>query len=375
MKAMILAAGLGTRLRPLTDIVPKPMVPMAGRPCMEYIIRLLQKHGFDDIMVNLHYLPEKITGSFGDGAEFGVKITYSYEEELLGTADGLKKVEDFFAGEPVLLVSGDALTDLDLTAFYRYHQKHGAIATLALKAVADPSQYGVVMLERERITAFQEKPARNEAISSLANTGIYLFTPDIFARIPANCFFDFGRQVFPALLAGGEKMAGYETSAYWCDVGDLAVYRDANFALLAGRVQADVPGEDKGGYIRLGGSVFLARESVVTGPVFIGDECVVAKGAQIYGPAVLGKGCRLEKGAVVKDSILWDHVRVGAGAVVNGCILADGCEIASGMVLEDEVVVEEMLAGRREAAAGKAESSRPGPCTGKSRELRSRRGR
>jgi len=187
---------------------------------MEHAVRLLKTHGFDDIIVNLHYMPEKIKGYFGDGSDFGVKITYSYEEQLLGTAGGLKKVEDFFAEEPVLIVSGDALTDINLTEFYEHHKEQGGIATLALKQVTDPSQYGVVVREGERIKSFQEKPKKEEAISTLANTGIYLFAPEIFDHIPAESFYDFGKQVFQELLEKGEKMVGYNitcrvTGAMW----------------------------------------------------------------------------------------------------------------------------------------------------------------
>lgn len=357
MKAMILAAGLGTRLLPLTNVVSKPMVQMAGRPCMEHAIRLLNKHGFDDIIVNLHYMPEKIKGYFGDGSQFGVKITYSYEEELLGTAGGLKKVEDFFAGEPVLIVSGDALTDINLTEFYQHHKEQGGIATLALKQVADPSQYGVVVREGERIKAFQEKPKKEEAISNLANTGIYLFEAEIFDHIPAESFYDFGKQVFPELLEKDEKMAGYKMSGYWCDVGDLAVYREAHYDMLTGQVQVDIPGKELGTSIWLGKPVSIDTDSVLVGPIFLGDNCVVEKGAKIYGPAVLGRGCRVEQGAVVKRSIFWDNVKVEAGAVVNDCIIASDCDITSGLMLESEVLEKEMLLAYKETAVGKADDA------------------
>ena len=358
MKAMILAAGLGTRLQPLTNVVSKPMVQMVGRPCMEHAVRLLRKHGFDDIVVNLHHMPEKIKGYFGDGSKFGVKITYSYEEELLGTAGGLKKVESFFGGEPVLIVSGDGLTDINLTEFFRHHKEQGGIATLALKEVTEPSLYGVVVQEGERIRAFQEKPAKEEAISNLANTGIYLFEPEIFVHIPAQSFYDFGRQVFPELMDKGEKMAGYKMSGYWCDVGDLAVYREAHYDMLTGQVQVDLPGKDIGSNIWLGKPVSVHKDAVLAGPVFLGDGCKLEKGAEIHGPAVLGKGCRVAEGAVLKRSILWDNVKVGTGAVVDDCIIAGDCDIPAGMKLEGEVLEEEMLAAYKEIAAGERRKPR-----------------
>ena len=243
LKAMILAAGLGTRLRPLTNTVSKPMVNMAGRPCMEHAVRLLAKHGVRDIMVNLHYKPEYIQEHFKTGIELGVDIHYSYEKVLMGTAGGLKRVQAFFGDEPVLIISGDALTDLNLAEFYRFHKENGGIATLALKRVADPTQYGVVVRDRNRISLFQEKPIRDEAISNLANTGIYLFKPEIFNHIPADTFYDFGKQVFPELLAKGETICGYVMHEYWCDVGDLGVYKEAHYDMLTGFVNVNLPGK------------------------------------------------------------------------------------------------------------------------------------
>ncbi len=321
MKAMVLAAGLGTRLRPLTDVFSKPMVPLVGRPCMEHTIRLLKKHGFEDIIVNLHHRPEKIKEHFGDGSQFGLKITYSYEKELLGTAGALKKVAGFFAGETVLIISGDALTDINLEDFYRHHKEQKAVATLALKTVDDPTQYGVVLLKEERIVAFQEKPDREEAVSNLANTGIYLFEPGIFEHIPAKTFFDFGKQVFPHLLQVNIKMSGYETSGYWCDIGDPAVYRQAHEDILAGRVKVDIPGKETQPGIWCGKDVLIDQGAELEAPLFLGEGCVIAKDVLIYGPTVIGSRCRLGTGAVIKKSILWDDMHINPGTTIDGRIV------------------------------------------------------
>ncbi len=353
MKAMILAAGLGTRLRPLTNVVSKPMVQMAGRPCMEHAVRLLARHGVREIVINVHYLPQFIREHFGAGDAFGVKITYSTEEVLMGTAGGFKLVEDFFAGETALIVSGDALTDIDLGDFLRFHREWGGMATLALKRVADPTQYGVVVKEAERIVRFQEKPSLEEAVSNLANTGIYLFEPEVFGEIPAGVFYDFGKQVFPELLGKGEKIYGYEMKGYWCDVGDLAVYREAHYDMLAGVVQVEVPGKRFDANIWLGKRVSVHPDTVLVGPVLVGDNCIVEEGARIYGPAILGNNAMVGRNTVIKRGILWDGVIVEEGVELSDTIVAGGCVVPAGMMFKGGVLEKEILRQFREAAAAR----------------------
>lgn len=350
---MILAAGLGARLRPLTNTVPKPMVNMAGRPCMEHAVRLLAKYGVQDIMMNLHYKPEYIQEHFKTGSELGVNIHYSYEKELMGTAGGFKRVQAFFADEPVLIISGDALTDLNLAEFRRFHQENNGIATLALKRVADPTQYGVVVLDENRIRLFQEKPTREEAISNLANTGIYLFEPEIFNHIPADTFYDFGKQVFPELLAKGETISGYVMQEYWCDVGDLGVYRESHYDMLTGFVHVELPGKCYHN-IWLGDRVSAHPTSVITGPVLIGNNCTIMAGAKIYGPTVLGDHCVVGKNAVIKRGILWDHVEVEEGVELVDCIVAPDCVIPSNLMLNNQVLENEVLQGILEVASSKS---------------------
>ncbi len=338
MKAMILAAGLGTRLRPLTNVISKPMVQLAGRPCMEYAVRLLKKHGIEDIMVNLHYYPEVIQEYFKDGAQFGVNINYSYEKELLGTAGGLKKVQDFFAGSPVLIVSGDALTDINIREFYNFHKEQGCISTLALKKVENPEQYGVVKLKGPNIEVFQEKPKIEEAISRLANTGIYLFEPEVFDYIPADSFYDFGKQLFPEFVKKSIPMAGYPMEGYWCDIGDLSVYREAHYDILMGMVDVTVPGKKLGENLWIGEGINLHPDCKIAGPVVFQDHCVVEKDVQIYGPAVIGKNTVLKSGVVVKRSIIWDDVMVGEGISLTNAIVGQGVHLVSEYV-EEKVIV------------------------------------
>jgi len=342
LKAMILAAGLGTRLRPLTNVVSKPMVRMAGRPCIEHAVRLLKKYGVAEIIVNLHYMPEIIREHFGDGSAFGVQISYSIEKELMGTAGGFKRVEDFFGDAPALIISGDALTDINLGEFFRFHQKSKGIATLALKRVADATQYGVVVCEKEQIVQFQEKPKQEEAISNLANTGIYLFEPEIFQYIPEGTFYDFGKQLFPELLAKGKKMCGYAMREYWCDVGDLNIYREAHYDMLTGVVEVELPGKRFEGGIWLGERVSVHPDAVLVGPILLGNNCSVQEGAKIYGPAILGDNAIVGMNAVVKRSILWNDVIIEDEAEIADSIVADGGIIPGGILLKNEVLEKEI---------------------------------
>lgn len=339
MKAMILAAGLGTRLRPLTYTVPKPMLPLAGRPCMEHIIRLLKKHGVNDVMVNVHYLPEQIMEYFKNGSKFGMNIEYSLEKELLGTAGGLKKVQDFFKDSPILIISGDGLTDINLREFYHFHKKKGTIASLALKKVGDPQQYGVVKLRNNQcIEIFQEKPRPEEAISNLANTGIYLFQPDIFDHIPQNTFYDFGKQVFPELIGKNIPLAGFEMNGYWCDIGDLEIYREAHYDILMGLVDVEIPGEKIGKNIWVGEEVSIHPETTIVGPVVIGNNCVINKGTKIYGPAAIGSGAVLKEEVLIKRSVLWDKVVVEKRNYLMDSIVGKGAIIEKGRYLDKDIV-------------------------------------
>ncbi len=222
MKAMVMAAGLGTRLHPLTDYLPKPMVPIANRPVLHHLLNLLARHDIRQVGINVHYFPEMIKAYFGDGSALEMSIRWSQEEKLLGTAGGTKRLADFFGRETILVTSGDGLHDIDVTALLGHHQRTRALATLALKPVDDPSSYGVAIIDRDtRIRGFQEKPRRDEAQSDLANCGVYVIEPELLDRVPEDTFYDFGEHVWPSLVAAGEPVYAYTTMAYWNDVGGL----------------------------------------------------------------------------------------------------------------------------------------------------------
>ena len=245
MKAMVMAAGLGTRLRPLTDFLPKPMMPVANRPVLHHLLNLLRRHDVTEVGINLHAFPEMIQRYFGDGAALDMSILWSEEPELLGTAGGTKKLQDYWGDETILITSGDGLHDVDLTALLGHHQRTGALATLTVKPVPDPSSYGVVILDRDtRVRGFQEKPRRDEARSDLANCGIYVIEPQLLERIPPGTFYDFGEDVWPNLVAAGEEVYAYTTMAYWNDVGDLDELRNTILDAVLGHVRVDIPGEE-----------------------------------------------------------------------------------------------------------------------------------
>jgi len=316
MKAMVLAAGLGTRLRPITYELAKPMVPVLDRPVMAHIVDLLDRQGFDQIVSNLHHFPDPIREYFGD------RIEYRYEEELLGTAGGVRNVADFFGDDPVLVISGDALTDTDMNALLERHRQAGGIATLTVKKVPDTREYGVVIHDADgRIQGFQEKPDPAEALSDLGNCGIYCFSPEIFDYFPERPFADWAQDVFPALLEHDVPFHVHEIEDYWNDVGSLAELRQGTFDALSGRLRLELTGEEVEEGFRAGKGTELAGVTEVAPPVWIGEDCDVGKGVRLMGPVVIGDGCRIGDGAALRSSIVFPGTDVSEGAILIDAIL------------------------------------------------------
>jgi NDP-sugar pyrophosphorylase family protein len=322
MRVMIMAAGIGTRLRPLTDLVPKPMAPIVNRPALYHILHLLHRHGLREVVINLHHLPEAITGYFGDGSALGMHVEYSFEPELLGTAGGVKNNAAFLGDGTFLVVSGDALTDIDLTGLIAAHHRNGSIATMAVKEVADPSLFGVVVADDEgKVVGFQEKPTLEEARSRLCNCGIYVFEPEILAHILPGQFDDFGRRVFPDLLREHVPFHAHTISSYWSDVGNLHEYIRGNGDALAGRVEVEIPGTE----IRPG--------------LWVEDGSEIAPAARIEPPVAIGRGCRIGEGAVIDGPcVIGDGCVVGADAHVTRTLVLQGVHIAPGAMVVDGIV-------------------------------------
>ncbi len=312
---MVLAAGLGTRLRPLTYEINKPMVPVLDRPVMAHIVDLLDRHGFDETIANLHYFPDSIRDYFGE------RLTYRTEPELLGTAGGVRGCAEFFGDEPFLVISGDALTDIDLGAFAARHREAGGVATLAVKQVADTREYGVVLHDRAgRITGFQEKPEPDEALSDLGNCGIYIFEPRIFDYFPDRPFVDWAQDVFPALLANDVPFHIHEVHDYWNDVGSLAELRQGTFDALRGELRLEMDGEEVAPGVIVAGEAPLPADGEVEGPVWIGRDVQIGAGARLTGPLVLGDGAQVGDGARLRESILFPGTEVAPGAILIGAI-------------------------------------------------------
>ncbi len=319
MKAMVLAAGLGTRLRPLTYEITKPMVPVLDRPVMEHIVDLLERHEFDGVIANLHYFPETIREHFGE------RISYRYEQELLGTAGGVRACADFFGDESFLVISGDALTDIDLRAFAARHRDSGGIATLAVKQVADTREYGVVLHDREgRITGFQEKPAPEEALSELGNCGIYMFDPRIFDYFPERPFVDWAKDVFPALLENDVPFHIHEVREYWNDVGSLGELRQGTFDALRGELHLEMEGEELRPGVTVAGPSPLREDTDVEGAVWIGRDVQIGAGVRLMGPIVLGDGTRIGDGAQLRESIVFPGTEIAAESILIGAIMGHG---------------------------------------------------
>ncbi len=319
MRAMVMAAGLGTRLRPLTYDVPKPMVPVVNRPIMEHILELLSKHGFEEAIANLHWFPDLIRERFEDGSDAGVGLTYSYEEELLGTAGGVRNVADFFGADPFLVLAADALTDIDLAALAAAHEGNDGIATLAVKRVPDVSEFGVVIAGGDgRIQGFQEKPDPAEALSNLASCMIYMLDAAIFDYFPDRPVVDFALDVFPALLEHDVPFHVHEIDAYWNDVGSLPEYLQGNLDALEGTVKVEGAGEL---LKESGGEEALERgDPGVSGHVLVGEGCEIDDGARLDGPLVIGEGCSIGAGARVKHSVVLPGAQVAPGALVAGSV-------------------------------------------------------
>lgn len=313
---MVLAAGLGTRLRPLTYEITKPMVPVLDRPVMGHIVDLLDRYGFEEVVANLHYFPDSIKGYFGK------RLTYRFEQELLGTAGGVRACADFFGSDSFLVISGDALTDIDLGAFAARHREAGGIATLAVKKVTDTREYGVVLHDRVgRITGFQEKPSPEEALSDLGNCGIYIFEPEIFDYFPERPFVDWAQDVFPALLENDVPFHMHEVREYWNDVGSLGELRQGTFDALRGELRLQVEGEEVAPGVIVAGESTVPASAEVEGTVWIGRDVQIGEQTRLMGPMVLGDGARIGEGAQLRASIVFPGTTVAPGSIMIGAIV------------------------------------------------------
>lgn len=348
MKAVIMAGGEGTRLRPLTCGRPKPMVPVVNKPVMEHIAGLLKKHGFEETAVTLQYMPDLIMEYFGDGSRYGVKMRYFIEEKPLGTAGSVKNAEKFL-DDTFLVISGDALTDIDLTKAVEFHRSRGAVATLVLKKVGIPLEYGVVVTdENGRIVRFLEKPGWGEVFSDTVNTGIYILSPEIFGYMKKNEKFDFSKDLFPVLLKEGRPMFGYITDDYWCDIGDISAYMQSHIDIMNGKVKAEIPGKEISEGIWAGDGTVIEHSARLNPPLILGSNCRIGEDSEIGSCSVIGDNSIISGQCSIERSILWKNCRIDGGVRLMGSILGNHTNMRHGAsAYEQSVVGDNSTIGER----------------------------
>lgn len=345
MKAVIMAGGEGTRLRPLTCGVPKPMVPILNKPMMEHILNLLRFHGITEIASTLWYLPKDVTDYFGDGSDFGVSMEYFVEEQPLGTAGSVKNAEDFL-DETFIVVSGDSLTDIDLTKAVEFHRSRNAVATIVLTRVSNPLSYGIVIRDEDgRIQQFLEKPSWSEVFSDTVNTGIYVLEPEVLQLFGRGENFDFSRDLFPKLLQQKAPLYGYIADGYWSDVGNLDVYRQAQQDCLDRKVRITLP-EPRGDGLFIEEGAVIDPDVEIRGPVYIGRGTRIEAGVELGKYSVIGPNCRIAAGASIKRSTLWAGAQVGSGSELRGCVLGQNARVQRRVkVFEGAVVGDNTAVG------------------------------
>jgi mannose-1-phosphate guanylyltransferase/phosphomannomutase len=339
MKAVVMAGGEGTRLRPLTSNQPKPMVPIVGKPCMEHILELAGRHGIEDVIVTVAFLPQAIRSYFGDGESLGMNVEYSVEESPLGTAGSVRlasgRLDDTF-----LVISGDALCDFDLTKVVDFHREKGAAATIALKSVENPLEFGIVVTDRDgRIERFLEKPSWSQVFSDTINTGVYVLEPEVLKHVPEDCPYDFSKELFPLLLEMGRPMYGFVAEGYWQDIGNLAQYRQANFDALDGRVELEIPGVRLRGNVWLGEGVEIDDFDRIEAPAYVGNYCRIAADATVGPYSVLGAGVTLLDRARTVASVVDASTHIGRSVLIENAIVGRSCDIRSHVRIHEDVAI------------------------------------
>lgn len=340
MKAVVMAGGEGSRLRPITANRPKPLVPICNQPIMEHILTLLKRHGIHEVVSTLHYLSDEIQGYFGDGADFDVRMSYSVEDVPLGTAGSVKKAEDQLRDDTFLIVSGDALTDCDLTRALAFHRAKGSVATLILYRVPSPLEFGVVITDDDgKIVRFLEKPSWSEVFSDTVNTGMYILEPEILDLMEPGKNYDWSSDIFPKLLEMGRPMYGYIMNEYWCDVGSLNQYREAQEFLMSGRVDLPTAGLSGGSGVTMGQNCVIDETVTLVPPVFLGRNVKVKRGARIGPYSVIGDNTLIEEGANVERSVVWDSSYIGPSVGIHSAIVCSRATIKRDSVVREDAVV------------------------------------
>ena len=350
MKAIILAGGFGTRIKPLTVNTPKPMLPLVNRPILVHVIDLLKKHGIDEVLMLLYYYPDIIKNYFGDGSEFDLRVEYFTPDRDYGTAGAVRFAKDFVGSDRTLIISGDLLTDFDLSSLIKDHINKKAEATIGLTRVNNPLQFGIVITDNDgRILKFLEKPTWGEVFSDTINTGIYVFEPQVFDYIPENKEYDFSKDLFPWMLEKGKPLYGSILTGYWRDIGDTDSYRFAHYDVFEGKVQISVPGQKLnliGRDVRIGEEVSLSTTVKFKGTVVLGNNTRVKDNVSISNSSI-GNNCIIGENVVIENSIIWDNVFIDDGAVIRGAVIGNSVRISKNVrVLEGAVIADETTVGK-----------------------------
>lgn len=347
MKAVIMAGGEGTRLRPITSLLPKPMVPIVNQPVMEHIVGLVKHHGIDEVVATLAFMPQVIQDYFGAGEEWGMDIQYAVEESPMGTAGSVKNAQSLLPDdEPFVVISGDALTDIDLRAVIEFHKAKGGAVTIALKQVEDPLEFGVVITGDDgRIERFLEKPTWGQVFSDTINTGIYVVEPWVLDHIPDEGQYDFSGELFPKLMEMGHELYGMVVDGYWCDVGSLESYQEVHRDVLDGKAMIFVPGVQAREGVWVAETASVASDAKLGDKVVIGNNVTIRSGATVGDYVVLGDNCVVGNDARISHSVLWDDTFVGKQSTVSGAVLCRRVDIRAraavdvGAVIGDESVI------------------------------------
>ena len=340
MKGVILAGGKGTRMRPLTYINPKPMLPLINRPFMEYFITRLKTYGIKEIILSTGYLPEAFDIYFGNGSKFGVKLTYVTEETPLGTCGAVKNVEKYLGNEPFMVFNGDILTAINLKQMIAFHKSKKADITISLTPVEDPTAYGLVPVDQEgKVIEFLEKPSLEEITTNLINAGTYIIEPHIMGHVPSGENYSFERGLFPKALKLGYKIYGFVSDAYWLDVGTPEKYMAAHFDILDKKVAFNFPYRRTNPNIYIGEGVKYKKSNLTSGPVVIGRNTVIGEDVKLLPHSVIGSNCNISERASISGSILFDNCNIGNNCIIRDSIIAGNVNIGDNVKIEGNSVI------------------------------------
>ncbi|KAB8161975.1 NTP transferase domain-containing protein [Streptomyces sp. 3MP-14] len=354
MKAVVMAGGEGTRLRPMTASMPKPLLPVANRPIMEHVLRLLKRHGLTETVVTVQFLASLVKNYFGDGEELGMDLTYAHEEKPLGTAGSVKNAEEALKDDSFLVISGDALTDFDLTDLIRFHRERGALVTVCLTRVPNPLEFGITIVDDEgKVERFLEKPTWGQVFSDTVNTGIYVMEPEVFDYVEPDASVDWSGDVFPRLMKEGRPIYGYVAEGYWEDVGTHESYVKAQADVLEGKVDVEIDGFEISPGVWIAEGAEVHPDAKLRGPLYVGDYAKIEAGSEIREHTVIGSNVVVKADAFLHKAVVHDNVYIGPGTNLRGCVIGKNTDVMRAARIEDGAVIgDECLVGEESIVQG-----------------------